>query len=133
MRGLRGLLVLVGVVATACKQPSGTACPGITHPVVIADLRDSITGLPAWHKSSLVLQGAGVYDSVLYSASPPSDSVRPNQLSTDPDGKPGVYEVRVRNPAYQLWTKSGIVAVYSDAWCGVYPTTFLVVRLQRLP
>ena len=109
-----------------CQQ---TGCPTRPNPFVLADVRDSVTGAPAAHRSSLVVEGAGYYDST--SVAVPTDSLVASQVVSGSPGRTGEYTVRIRRSGYRLWERRDVHIEGSG--CSGANAVILTVRLQPLP
>jgi hypothetical protein len=123
---LHALVALLAASTAACS--ADLVCTASPPVAVTADVFDSVTNASAAHRSSLILDGSGIYDSVYHEASNPGDSLTLNPLRTGASGKPGTYEVRLRHAGYQLWRKRD-VHVDGDR-CGASPPTHLIVRFN---
>lgn len=118
-------LFLIGG-ALGCGE---TVCLTLPNPVVQANIRDSITNAPAAYQASLIVAGAGVYDSTFFGSRP--DSLGVGFVQSAPPGKTGEYTVRVRRNGYRLWQQSGVHVEGSG--CAGALSVMLSVRLQPLP
>ena len=121
------LFVVIAGLA-ACGE---RICTTAGRPAVAVEVRDSITGAAAGHRASLILQGESVYDSMYWDALKyVVDTSRFSVLYSAPNGRPGIYTVRVRRPGYQLWQRSDVY-VDGDRCGAAIPPLQLSARLQR--
>ena len=119
----RVAFLLLGFTIAGCGTEP-IACTQSIEPAIVAEIVDSVTGLPAAEGArGAVRDGSYI------------DSLRPFTWNSDgvltgvkaADERPGTYAVEVEHSGYLLWTR-GDVEVVAGA-CHVQTVT-LLVRLQ---
>src|SRR4051812_24374779 len=94
----RSLLAATMAFATACGD---MVCILPPRPAIRADIRDSITGAPRAFNFSLIVANQAVYDSTFFPATVVgADTAVYSAVESAPNGKPGIYVVRVRETGY---------------------------------
>lgn len=117
-----GALGLLG----ACQIFTGVGCTDRPNAAVFVRIIDDATGQPVAKESVLIIRDGAYAD---------SSRAYPEQPSTllghaAGFGRPGTYQVQVRNPAYQEWTREG-VQVRRGGQCDKVQTVELTARLHR--
>ena len=117
-----GALGLLG----ACQLFTGVGCTDRPYAAVFVRIVDDATGLPVARESVLIIRDGAYADSARAQPEEPG-----NVLGFSAGfGRPGTYQVRVRNPAYQEWVREG-VQVRRGGQCDKVQTVELTARLRR--
>ncbi len=125
-----------GFVALVCLVACGDhVCTLDMRAAIALEIRDSLSNHPAAHRSSVILEGVGVYDSMFYDMSlNGGDTLAISQLLSpaNSQGQPGTYTIRVRHAGYQLWQRHDVEVPGGSCGVGRSPV-MITVRLQPLP
>ena len=114
---LRTTPLLLGALLTgACLNVANpTACTAVVVYGLTIAVTDSVTGAPSAADASAVAR-SGSYEEVL-------TPIPGNNLHlVGAAERPGVYEVTITKPGYQVWTRSGITV--QAGVCHVTPAAF---------
>ena len=120
MRRPAALCLLLASLASCAKgEPLTVDCPDIIRPMILIQVQDPATGLPAAEGAGgSISEGAFTSPLVRYGE---------DRLAPQATGRPGTYTVVVQKPGYQDWTRTGVQV--REAECGtetVYLEAFLL-------
>jgi hypothetical protein len=130
----RRLLLFVTLTAVTTVLGCGlinTGCTASLASAIQVDVYDSVTRAIASRGSTVILQGAGLADTVMV-----PDSLAPQESLTatahiwfEDRVKAGTYRVQVLKPGYRVWTRDGI-GVRANR-CHVTTFDLVTAYLQR--
>jgi hypothetical protein len=121
------------VALTSCSEPMAFGCNLNGVPPISVDVRDAVTGMPAAYSAKLVLT-LGTETKTIDPMFIAADSLTAERIiGRAPDfySRPGVYDVRVERPGYELWLLNDVVVAAQGDRCVTIEPVVLNVLLVR--